>query len=184
MAKRELSIVKERLFWSYANLAMAHTAVERKQEKYATFNYMIRAKLFKGLMEGSMNIRTLFDDEKIKLLSGNKCSYCGATENLALDHIFPKKFGGKDAGDNLVYACRPCNSSKGKKDLMEWMSYKNTFPPLMILRRYLKLVIIYCNENNLLECSIEELKKQQFPFNIEHVPVSYPKPGGLILVAE
>ncbi|MBN4061098.1 hypothetical protein JYU15_01550, partial [bacterium AH-315-I18] len=83
-----------------------------------------------------------------------------------------------------VYACRPCNSSKGKKDLMEWMSYKNTFPPLMILRRYLKLVIIYCNENNLLECSIEELKKQQFPFNIEHVPVSYPKPGGLILVAE
>lgn len=184
MAKRELSIVKERLFWSYANLAMAHTAVDRKQEKYATFNYMIRAKLFKGLMEGSMNIRTIFDDEKIKLLSGNKCSYCGATENLALDHIFPQKLGGKDVGDNLVYACRSCNSSKGKTDLMEWMSYKNTFPPLMILRRYLKLVIIYCIENNLLECSVEELKNQKFPFNIEHVPVSYPKPCGLILVAE
>ena len=96
MAKRELNIVKNLLFWSYANLAMAHTAVDKKQKKYAAFNYMIRARLFKGLMEGSMNIRTIFDDEKIKLLSGNKCSYCGVTHNLALDHIFPQKFGGKD----------------------------------------------------------------------------------------
>ncbi len=56
MAKQELNTVKEILFWSYANLAMAHTAVDRRQEEYATFNYMIRAKLFKGLMEGSMNI--------------------------------------------------------------------------------------------------------------------------------
>lgn len=184
MAKRELNIVKNLLFWSYANLAMAHTAVDKKQKKYAPFNYMIRARLFKGLMDGSMNIRTIFDDEKIKLLSGNKCSYCGVTDNLALDHIFPQKFGGKDAGDNLVYACRSCNSSKGKKDLMEWMGCKNTFPPLMILRRYLKLVINYCIENNLMECTVEDLKNQNFPFKIEHIPVSYPKPCELILVAE
>ena len=177
-------MVKEKLFWSYANLAMAHTALDRKQDKYATFNYTIRARLFKGLMEGSMNIRTLFDDEKIKLLSGNKCSYCGSTENLALDHIFPQKLGGKDAGDNLVYACRFCNSSKGKKDLMAWMHCKNTFPPLMILRRYLKLVIIYCIENNLMEYPVEDLKNQKLPFDIEHVPVSYPKPCELILIVE
>lgn len=184
MAKKELNIVKALLFWSYANLAMAHTAVDKKQEKYAAFNYMIRARLFKGLMEGSMNIRTIFDDEKIKLLSGNKCSYCGVTDNLALDHIFPQKFGGKDVGDNLVYACRACNSSKGKKDLMEWMGCKNTFPPLMILRRYLKLVINYCIENNLMECAVEDLKNQNFPFKLEHIPVSYPKPYELILVVE
>ena len=143
MAKKEFNIVKELLYWSYSNLAMAHTAVDKNQNKYAPFNYMIRAKLFKGLMDGSMNVKTIFDDEKIKLLSGVKCSYCGATDNLALDHIFPQKYGGKDAGDNLIYACRSCNSSKGKKDLMEWMEYKNSFPPLMILRRYLKLVITY-----------------------------------------
>ena len=115
MAKKELNTVKEVLFWSYANLAMAHTAIDRQQEKYTTFNYMVRAKLFKGLIDGSMNIRTIFDDEKVKLLSGNKCSYCGSTENLTLDHIFPQKLGGKDVGDNLIYACRSCNSSKGKK---------------------------------------------------------------------
>jgi hypothetical protein len=161
---------------------MAHTAVDRKQERYAVFNYMIRAKLFKGLIDKSMNIRTIFDDEKIKLLSGSKCSYCGATDNLTLDHIFPQKFGGKDSGDNLVYACKSCNSSKGKKDLMEWMSYKNKFPPLMILRRYLKLVINYCIENNLMECAVEDLKNQNFPFKIEYIPVSYPKPNMLVLI--
>lgn len=184
MAKKELNSVKEILFWSYANLAMAHTAVDRKQEKYATFNYMIRSKLFKGLMEGSMNIRSLFDDEKIKLLSGNKCSYCGSSEKLALDHIFSQKMGGKDAGDNLIYACKHCNSSKGKKDLMEWMSYKNKFPPLMVLRRYLKLVVAYCVENRLMECSVDDLKEQKLPFSIGYIPINFPNPHELHLVAQ
>jgi len=184
VAKKQLNTVKELLFWSYANLAMAHTAVDRKQEKYAPFNYMIRAKLFKGLIEGSMNIRTLFDDEKVKLLSSNKCSYCGSIENLALDHIFSKKLGGKDVGDNLISACRTCNSSKGKKDLMEWMGYKNAFPSLMILRRYLKLVVAYCIEKDLMECSVNEVKEQKHLFNIEYIPVKYPKPSELVLVIE
>jgi len=184
MAKREYKIVKELIFWSYANLAMAHTAVERKQEKYITFNYMIRAKLFKGLMDSTMNIRTIFDDEKIKLLSGTKCSYCGSIENLALDHIFPQKLGGKDTGDNLIYACKSCNSSKGKKDLMAWMEYKNTFPPLMILRRYLKLVIIYCIEKNIMECQVDDLKTQKHPFSIKHIPINYPKPCKLRMTVE
>jgi len=182
VAKKDLNIVKNLLFWSYANLAMAHTAVDRKQEKYVPFNYMIRAKLFKGLMDGSMNIRTIFDDEKIKLLSGNKCSYCGATDDLALDHIFPQKYGGKDAGDNLIYACRSCNSSKGKKDLMEWMEYKDSFPPLMILRRYLKLVVTYCIEKKLMESQVKDLVNNNLPFKIEFIPVTYPKPHNLTLV--
>ena len=47
--KKKYSTVRELIYWSYANLAMAHTAVE--QEKYERFNYMIRSKLFKGLKE-------------------------------------------------------------------------------------------------------------------------------------
>ena len=62
--KKKYETVRELIYWSYANLAMSHTAVERNQERYGTFNYMIRAKLFKGLKEGTMNMRTIFDDEK------------------------------------------------------------------------------------------------------------------------
>ncbi len=177
MNQKEYKTVRERLFWSYANLAMAHTAVERGQDKYGTFNYMIRARLFKGLIDGTMNIRTLFDDERVKLLSGQRCSYCGSTNDLALDHIFSQKYGGKDIGDNLIYACRPCNSSKGKKDLMEWVNSKGMFPPLMILRRYLKLIIEFCIQENLMDSSVEDLRNHNYPFNIELVPIYFPKPN-------
>jgi len=64
MAKQKIETVRELIYLSYSNLAMAHTAVDKKQDKYEAFNYMIRAKLFKGLKTGTMNMRTIFDDEK------------------------------------------------------------------------------------------------------------------------
>lgn len=43
---------------------------------------------------------------------GYVCAYCGGVADTA-DHITPKSRGGDDGLDNLVAACRPCNSSKG-----------------------------------------------------------------------
>lgn len=184
MAKKNIETVRELIYYSYANLAMAHTAVEKKQVKYGTFNYVIRAKLFKGLKDGTMNMRSIFDDEKIKLQTGQICNYCGTSERLALDHIFPQKYGGLDNAENLIYACRTCNSSKGKKDLMEWMAFRGSFLPLMIIRRYLKLTFLYCRNNALLDKKIEDLKELELPFKIELLPTSYPKPGELVLNIE
>lgn len=181
MAKPNIETVRELIYYSYANLAMAHTAVDRKQEKYSTFNFMIRAKLFKGLKDGTMNMRTIFDDEKIKLKTGQICNYCGSKEDLALDHIFPQRYGGKDNAENLIFACKSCNSSKGKKDLIEWMIFRGEFLPLMIIRRYLKLTFNYCSENELLDKSIDEVKVLELPFKIELLPTSFPKPNELIL---
>ena len=44
---------------------------------------------------------------------GYKCQYCGSMENLTLDHVFPKSRGGASSWDNLVTACKGCNSKKG-----------------------------------------------------------------------
>ncbi|HYT29743.1 MAG TPA: HNH endonuclease [Actinomycetota bacterium] len=39
------------------------------------------------------------------------CQYCGATaENM--DHVIPKSLGGTHTWDNVVAACRRCNSKK------------------------------------------------------------------------
>ncbi len=184
MAKQKIETVRELIYYSYANLAMAHTAVEKKQVKYGMFNFMIRSKLFKGLKDGTMNMRTIFDDEKIKLQTGQICNYCGSSEKLALDHILPKKYGGQDNAENLIFACRTCNSSKGKKDLIEWMNLHGKFLPLMIIRRYLKLTFKYCIENGLIDKQIVELKDLELPFKIELLPTSYPKPNELILNIE
>jgi hypothetical protein len=102
-------------------------------------------------------------------------------QNTLLDHIFPKRYGGKDNAENLIFACKTCNSSKGKKDLMEWMIFQGQFLPLMVIRRHLKLTFNYCNQNGLLDKSIEELKELELPFNIEFIPTSYPKPSELKL---
>jgi hypothetical protein len=181
MGKQKIETVRELIYYSYANLAMAHTAVDRKQEKYETFNFMIRAKLFKGLKEGTMNMRTIFDDEKIKLQTGQICNYCGSADKLALDHIFPQKYGGEDNAENLIFACRYCNSSKGKKDLMEWMNFRGQFLPLMIIRRYLKLTYYYCSEYELLDKEANDLKEMKLPFRIDLLPTNFPNPKELIL---
>jgi len=42
---------------------------------------------------------------------GHRCQYCGATaENI--DHVIPRSKGGPHAWDNVVAACRPCNTAK------------------------------------------------------------------------
>ncbi len=46
---------------------------------------------------------------------GNRCRYCRSTEDLTLDHLIPPKKGGSQQDDNLVTACRSCNSRKGQR---------------------------------------------------------------------
>jgi HNH endonuclease len=49
-----------------------------------------------------------------------KCQYCGATDDLTLDHIIPRSRGGDSSLANLRTACRTCNSSKGARTPEEW----------------------------------------------------------------
>ncbi len=42
------------------------------------------------------------------------CQYCGShSDDLTLDHIIPRRLGGRHSWQNLVTACRACNHSKG-----------------------------------------------------------------------
>lgn len=43
----------------------------------------------------------------------SRCAYCGSTQDLTLDHVMPKSRGGKTNWENLLTACRRCNSRKG-----------------------------------------------------------------------
>jgi len=42
-----------------------------------------------------------------------QCQYCGSPKDLTLDHVMPRSRGGKTSWDNLISACKPCNSKKG-----------------------------------------------------------------------
>lgn len=61
------------------------------------------------------------DEAAIYERDGYMCLYCGATEDLTLDHIVALNNGGPHCEDNLVVACRRCNASKGTRPLEEWL---------------------------------------------------------------
>jgi 5-methylcytosine-specific restriction endonuclease McrA len=46
---------------------------------------------------------------------GGRCAYCRQEKPLELEHLFPVSKGGTNSLDNILYACRSCNASKGDK---------------------------------------------------------------------
>ena len=63
-------------------------------------------------------------------MKAQPCFYCGryprefpTTLSWARDHLTPKCRGGLDVPENIVPACKSCNSRKGTKTLEEFRYY-------------------------------------------------------------
>lgn len=183
MPSREPETLGELLASAYANLTMAHAAVNSGSSRYGRTHFMIRARLNKGLRTGSMNMGTLLDDERVKMNTPRGCSYCGADEKLTIDHLVPRISGGLDTADNSVWACRSCNSSKGATDLLAWWfsRHETEFPPLLLIRRYLKVVAAIAHREALLTRPLDDLGPVSF--DVAAIPTSYPQPTALRLWA-
>ena len=56
------------------------------------------------------------------------CAYCLRHESIvgkmSMDHMTPLARGGTNDPDNIAPACRPCNSSKNDKTVLEFLAYK------------------------------------------------------------
>ena len=61
-----------------------------------------------------------FNRHNIWIRDQGKCAYCKMNLKISeftFDHVIPKKLGGNSEWENIVCACRPCNSSKADKPL-------------------------------------------------------------------
>ena len=59
-------------------------------------------------------------------LAMGRCHYCGghfSTEDLTMDHLVPVSRGGKASRNNVVPACKECNSRKSYLLPIEWEEY-------------------------------------------------------------
>ena len=66
---------------------------------------------------------------KLRLTTPNRCWYCGVDNPSTIDHVIATNKGGNDSLDNLVLACRPCNSAKRDLSVKQFrfvMSWKKT----------------------------------------------------------
>lgn len=60
----------------------------------------------------ALSRRAIFDRD------GHRCGYCGhefPSALLTLDHVIPRSRGGRNAFENVVTACGPCNSRKADR---------------------------------------------------------------------
>ena len=174
MPNPTIETVQEHIAWSYANLARAAAALEENAVQYNRVHHIIRTKLYYGLINGTMKMRSLYDDERLKMIVPQACYYCGSADNLSVDHLIPRVAKGTDDSDNLIWACKSCNSSKQGSDMLEWMEKKEMFPPVLLLRRYLKLVARYCDDHGLLSLPLSEALERDLLFNLSLIPHIFP----------
>ena len=58
--------------------------------------------------------RILLTRKNIIKRDAGRCQYCGSKKNnMTVDHVIPKIYGGGDTWENLVCACQDCNNKKG-----------------------------------------------------------------------
>lgn len=58
-----------------------------------------------------------FNKKNILKRDGYTCQYCGrnGSERMTIDHVVPRYLGGKTIWENVVSACRACNTRKGNR---------------------------------------------------------------------
>ena len=88
----------------------------------------------RALERGSEGSYTRQDIERMHAAQNFICAACPAdiSENYHVDHMHPLSRGGSNWPSNLQLLCGPCNRSKGKKTMAEWLAWKAemlTAPP-------------------------------------------------------
>jgi 5-methylcytosine-specific restriction endonuclease McrA len=87
--------------------------------------------------------RVAFTRFNVFLRDRFRCQYCGDQQlkgELTFDHVVPRADGGQTSWDNIVAACGPCNTRKGRlritpirrprePTMRDLMSAQRLFPP-------------------------------------------------------
>ena len=177
MSKRpkDQATLREHFAWMYGHLAMAHAAIAEGKIRYEQKHFIIRSRFRYGYLSGKVRMRPLHDDEKTKIAHATTCCYCGHEAKLTLDHLIPQLKDGPNTADNITYACRSCNSSKGPKDMVCWLVSKGRFPAVLVFRRYLKLVARWCEDANLMDTPWVNVPDSSLPFDKRSLRVQWPK---------
>lgn len=132
MPPRSVKTIEDLIFYQYAKLI----ALSAKVSGYKFI--MSRMKL---LSSGEIKISLILRELKMQMSGSKLCEYCQSTENFSWDHLIPRIKGEPDTAENGVWACRPCNSSKGSKGIYEWYGLDKKDEILrLIVGKYLKLL--------------------------------------------
>ncbi|MFX1261084.1 MAG: HNH endonuclease [Promethearchaeota archaeon] len=134
MPPSAVKTIRDLLYWQYSKIISSSAGFGKKQFGFIMSRFK---KLQSGEIEWSGSIQEYIHEREMP----NQCIYCGANEDLSYDHLVPQSRSGPDIADNVVMACRSCNSSKGGRGLYEWLRLdKRNEVPRIAEGKYLKLL--------------------------------------------
>jgi len=129
-----LTTVKHAFCMLYRGIAMAvdshyktfdyeswsQVAVDQREEAIGLVNSFIKIPRVIMLVAYNRipNTRVRFTRANIFSRDGNTCQYCGKPfprNELSIDHVIPRSYGGKSLWENVVCCCISCNRKKGGK---------------------------------------------------------------------
>jgi len=146
--------IEDLLYWQYSKLIARSAGYDK--------NYRFIMDRFKKLSSGEINwsgsIREYIREQEVP----GQCIYCGSKEkeSLSVDHLIPKSRGGIDGGDNLVVACKKCNSRRKDKGIYEWYQLeRRNEVPRIVEGKYLKELYSLHEEKDTLNIDKKQLKK-------------------------
>lgn len=134
MPPSAVKTIRDLIYWQYAKIISESAGAGKKQFPFVMDRFK---KLQSGEIEWSGSIREYIRERELP----NQCIYCGSTKDLSYDHLIPRNCGGPDTPDNVVMACKSCNSSKGDKGVYEWFKLDRRYElPRIAEGKYLKLL--------------------------------------------
>ena len=61
--------------------------------------------------------------------------------------------------------------------MLEWMKANNRFPPILLLRRYVKIVARFCEDHGYLDTPLHCVTDESaMPFDVRLLPTDFPPP--------
>jgi len=93
---------------------------------------LVKERLALSSKKGDPRNTKAYRRARIKVLNrdGHACMYCGSSEDLTIDHVLSIKNHPELAMDmdNMVIACKICNSRKGSRSQGVFLAQKDTPP--------------------------------------------------------
>jgi hypothetical protein len=150
MPTKYVKSIHDEILFEYAKL-ISRSALGKLEWGFITSRFF---KLKSGEIKISDTIREWETEQSLP----KECVFCGSSENLSTDHLIPKNRGGDNSADNLVLACKSCNSSRGDKGIFEWLGLKRKDElHRLVAGKYLKQLLRIHEENGSLDVTREEL---------------------------
>jgi len=115
---RTLLREKGRKYWhDHKDVINERTRKWQREHRELTSNTIQKYRARKRKLPSTL---TVAQWEGAKLFFGNTCAYCGCDNPLVREHVVPVASGGEYTHNNIIPACKSCNSSKRDKELILW----------------------------------------------------------------